>query len=367
MNTLSAHDYSPCINLSTSTYDSKIIRCDLSDDNEVKVVNKSLGEVVFPRRLNSEKYKKKLGRFAFPASMRKEKVSDVDPKNLEYFLNSYNPVYTKVFGLNSIGIQYKNLDLLNDVNHFQNIYDLKDALSDFICNQIDLKYAVILINLYEESGLEDCLAQCKTLPEKRVCADDGKEYYNIECLKCNSNLKEISCDQSVPLFRKEELTDKAFQIFYQFVEAQNLIANDKNTEIANDLIDNTIRLFDENKQVEILNLGTTRPIQLSTKQYLQRLLNRPFDEVAIEWNRDWTVIQDWTDAGTEIPESQMSAEGEQFFKGYRKNLVAYSDVIKKNVNFHAKLVESIDDDGNEVIEWKIFIGDITIASKPKEL
>jgi hypothetical protein len=169
------------------------------------------------------------------------------------------------------------------------------------------------------------------------------------------------------LFRKEQLTSRAFEIFYQFAEAQNLIANEKNASISEDLIDNTLRLFDENNKVEILNLGTREPIRFTTRQYLRRLLTRPFDEVGIEWNKDWTVTREWTDAGAEIPESEMVAEGEQYFKGYRKSLVAYSDAIKKNVHFHARLVETIDDNGNEVLEWKVFIGDITIASRPSEL
>ena len=63
----------------------------------------------------------------------------------------------------------------------------------------------------------------------------------------------------------------------------------------------------------------------------------------------------------------MTAKGTQVFKGYRKNLIAYSDAIDKNVNFQAKLVETINEDGNEVLEWKVFIGDITIASDPTSL
>lgn len=368
LNALSIQDYSPCPNLSTPTYRTKIIRYDLTRKNETRVIRKSLLQSIFPSRLSPNGYSKKLAKFAFPANLRRDQGENIDAKNLEYYLNSLSSADTRVYGLNSLGLQYKNLEISHNINHFQNIYDLKDALSDYICNKIDSKNIVILLSLFRDTGLEDCLAQCELLPENPICADDGKKYRNAECLKCYGNLKEIPCNQRIPVFSKEALTERAFEIFYQFAEAQELIANDKNAPIADDLIENTLRLFDGNdKRIEILNLGTTSPIRFSTTQYLERLRTRPFDEIAIDWDRDWTVVQDWSDAGTEIPESQMSAEGQQYFRGFRKNLVAYSDAIKKKVNFQAKLVESIDTKGNEVLEWKVLIGDISIASQPTEL
>ena len=257
INTLSIQAYSPCPNLATSTYNSKIIRYDLKNDNESNVVKKSLMESIFSARLKPEKYSKKINRYAYPANLRRKQGDNINPKNLEYFLNYYNTSDTRVFGLNSIGVQYKNLSIRHNIQHFQNIFDLKDALSDYICNEINVKNAVILINLFTNTGIKDCLAQCQKLPEKLVCADDGKQYRNIKCMMCYSHLNEITCNQPVPIFKKEELTDKAFEVFYQFVEAQNLIANDKNAPIAEALIENTLRLFDgEDKKIEILNLGS---------------------------------------------------------------------------------------------------------------
>lgn len=366
--TLSVEDYSPCPNLATSTYNSRIIRYDLPGRNEIALVKKSLFQSIFSSRLEPKAYTNKLSRFSIPATLKSESNKSSDPKNLELFINTFDPKTTKVMGLNSLGIEYKNLNLNIGINHFQNIYDLKDALSDYICNEIDEKNVIILLQLFNDTSIDDCLARCETLPENKVCADDGNSYYNIECMKCYGDLKEISCDQSIPTFKRELLTEKAFEIFYQFAEAQELIANDKNSKIGNDLIDNTLRLFDtENNKVEILNIGTNEPIQFSTRAYLRRMLDRPFDRIGIEWNQDWTVVDDWTDAGEEIPQSEMTARGRQVFKGYRKNLIAYSDAIDKNVNFQAKLVESIDDNGNEILEWKVFIGDITIASNPTSL
>jgi len=368
LKTLAIEDYSPCPNLATSTYKSRIIRYDLEHRNETNIIGKSIVQSIFPSRLKSGTYMKKLGGFAFPAGMRKDHNEDVDPQNLEFFINSFDVEKTRVFGLHSLGLEYKNLNLNHQVNHFQNIFDLKDALSDYICNEIDTKNAVILMNLFNDTSLEDCLAACEVLPKKEVCADDGNTYRNLECLKCYGNLEAISCDKGIPVFKKELLTERAFEVFYQFAEAQELIANDKNSRIANDLVDNTLRLFDnENRKVEILNLGTEKPIRFTTRQYLKRLMNRPFDKIVIEWNRDWTVVDDWTDAEEEIPQSEMTATGKQVFKGYRKNLTAYSDAIDKNVNFQAKLVETIDSSGNEVLEWKVFIGDITIASDPTSI
>ena len=365
---LSVEDYSPCPKLASSTFKSKLIRYDLVTNNEANIIRKSLIQRLLPSRITPKRHNSKISKFSIPTRLRKEQAANQDPKNLEFFLNSFNPGNTRVFGLNSIGLQYKNLQLTQSVKHFRNIFDLKDALSDYVCNDINVKNTIILVNLFDETGVEDCLARCEILPEKIVCADDGNRYRNVECMKCYSNLQEIPCNQRIPVFSKEMLTERAFEIFYQFSDAQNLISNNKNTPIAEDLIENTLRLFDGgNKKIEILNLGTQRPTQFSTEQYLKRLLNRPFDEVAVEWDRDWTVVQEWTDADTEIPESRMSAEGKQYFKGYRKNLVAYSDVIKKNVTFQAKLVETIDSEGNEVLEWKVLIGDITIASQPTEL
>ena len=368
LKTLMIEDYSPCPNLATSTYNSKIIRYDLPSRNESKVIRKSLLQRIFPSRLLVGEYTKKLENFAFPSSLKIEHNDNANPKNIEIFINSFEPTETKIFGLNSLGLEYKNLASNHPISHFQNIYDLKDALSDYICNEIGTKNAIILMNLFNDTSLEDCLVRCAALEEYVVCADDGKSYRNIECLRCYGNLEEISCDKSMPLFKKELLTEEAFEVFYQFAEAQELIANDNNAAIAYDLIDNTLRLFDdENRNIEILNLGTREPIRFNTRQYLERLMNRPFDKIEIEWNRDWTVLSDWTDAEEEIPQSEMTAIGKQYFKGYRKNLVAYSDVIDKKVNFQAKLIESIDARGNEVLQWKVFIGDITIASAPKSL
>jgi len=360
MKALRIDDYSPCPNLSTSTYDSRLIRYDLGQKNEVKFIKKPL----FSSELSIDKYVNKLQKFNIPNYLKQEANTDVDIYNLQTYLNSWETDKCRIIGLNSLGIEYKNLELNHQISHFQNIFDLKDALSDYICNEISEKNVIILMNLFNDTSLEDCLAKCEALEEKRVCADDGNSYRNIECLSCYENLKEIPCDKKVPTFKKELLTEKAFEIFYQFAEAQELIANNKNTPIANDLIDNTLRLFHGDNKVEILNLGTRKPIEFSTTAYLKRLLNRPFDEVAIEWDQDWTVVNDWTDAGEEIPVSEMTAQGKQVFKGYRRNLVAYSDAINKNVNFQAKLVEAIDVNGNEVLEWKVFIGDITIASQP---
>ena len=366
--TLSIEDYSPCQNLATSTYYSKVIRYDLQGRNELRVIRKSLLESIVPTKLRPAKYTKKLSRFSFTNHMKSEANKNANPKNIELYINSFDPSLTKVMGLNSLGIEYKNLNFEHPINHFQNIYDLKDALSDYICNNLGEKNVIILLNLFNDTSIEDCLARCEELPEDEVCADDGNTYRNIECMKCHSDLKEIACDKGVPVFKREILTEKAFEIFYQFAEAQQLIANDNNSAISKDLVENTLRLFDtENNKVEILNLGTREPIEFSTRAYLRRLMNRPFDQIAIEWNQDWTVVDDWTDANEEIPQSKMTAKGRQTFKGYRKNLIAYSDAIDKNVNFQAKLVETIDADGNEVLEWKVFIGDITIASDPTSL
>ena len=368
LKTLSVQDYSPCTNLSTSTYDSRLIRYDLDGRNEMDFINKPIIEKLFATRLSPETHTKRINNFSFPKFLKEDHNQNADVSRLETFLNSFDPNSSRIIGLNSLGIEYKDLDLNQAIGHFQNIFDLKDALSDYICNEINEKNVIILLNLFNDTSLEDCLTRCETLPEKTVCADDGNTYRNIECMKCYENLSEISCDQSVPVFKKELLTEKAFEIFYQFAEAQVLIANNKTAPIARDLIDNTMRLFNtDNNKVEILNLGPKKPIVFSTKAYLNRLLNRPFDQVSIEWDQDWSVVSDWTDAGEEIPESQMTAKGKQVFRGYRKNLVAYSDAIDKNVNFQAKLVETIDADGNEVLEWKVFIGDITIASQPSSL
>lgn len=365
--TLSSQDYSPCTNLSTSTYKSKIIRYDLRRRNETEVIKKSLFQRVFPSRLEPDGYTKKLSGFKFPKGLKAESNPNPNLQNLELYLNSFDVNTTKIFGLNSIGIEYKNLNINQPISHFQNIFDLKDALSDYICNEINTKNAIILMNLFEDTSLSDCLAKCEALAENEVCADDGNTYRNIACLKCYEGLKEISCDQEVPFFKKELLTEKAFETFFQFAESQELIANEKNKSISGELIENTMRLFESDSKVEILNLGTKEPIEFSTKAYLRRLLSRPFEEISIEWDQDWAVLSDWTEANSETPESSMSAQGRQYFKGYRKNLIAYSDVIKKNVNFEAKLVETIDEDGNEVLEWKVFIGDITIASDPTSL
>ncbi|MEE9371794.1 MAG: hypothetical protein V3V00_01950 [Saprospiraceae bacterium] len=366
--TLSITDYSPCPNLATSTYKSKLIRYDIEGRNESKIIRKSLVQSIFPSPVKPTVFTKKLSHYIIPNFLKSQTNNNVDPKDLELYINSFDVNTTKIMGINSLGIEYKNLHLNQAVNHFQNIYDLKDALSDYICNEINEKNVLILLNVFNDTSLEDCLKRCESLAENSVCADDGNIYHNIECLKCYSDLNEISCIKSIPTFKRELLTEKAFEIFYQFTEAQKLIANDNNATISNDLIDNTLRLFhSENTKIEILNLGTREPIQFSARDYLKRMMKRPFDRIDIEWNQDWTVMNDWTDAGSEIPESEMTARGRQSFKGYRKNLVAYSDAIDKNVNFQAKLVESIDANGNEVLEWKVFIGNITIASEPSNL
>ncbi len=366
--TLSIEDYSPCPNLATSTYHSRIIRYDVSGRNETRIVRKSLLQSIFTSRLKPSVYTRKLANLSIPNQLKVEANKNVSPENLELYLNSFDANRSKIMGLNSLGLEYKNLALNQSVSHFQNIYDLKDALSDYICNEINEKNVVILLNLFNDTSIDDCLANCENLAEDEVCADDGNTYRNIECMNCYGDLQQISCDKGIPTFKRELLTEKAFEIFYQFAEAQELIANDNNVSISNDLVNNTLRLFDsDNTKIEILNLGTKKPIEFSAKGYLKRLMNRPFDQIGIEWNQDWSVVDDWTDAGEEIPQSEMTAKGTQVFKGYRKNLIAYSDAIDKNVNFQAKLVETINEDGNEVLEWKVFIGDITIASDPTSL
>ena len=171
----------------------------------------------------------------------------------------------------------------------------------------------------------------------------------------------------IPIFNEEKLYELAFDTFGKFAEAQNLLANEKNNNITDELITNTLRLFhSERSIVQIQNGSSAKIIELTIPEYLSRMhrLNQ-YDQIHYQWNDDIKILTPWHDNGVELSNQKSTLMGKQRFTGYRKNMILYSDMVHKSIELHADLTETIDIMGNSVLEWQVLIGDIRILTEDK--
>lgn len=188
-------------------------------------------------------------------------------------------------------------------------------------------------------------------------------FYNYSSDNLMKPLEE-SGTPSVPKFDASQMDILAAETFYKLAEAQNLLANEQNVNIADEIISNTLRIFySAQNTVQIKNLHQQSTIELPVKDYLHRLYNlKQYDSVNVTWNDDLKILKTWEIDNTEIPKSTNYMSGRQKFTGYKKNIALYTDTVDKTIELHAKLVENIDITGNVVLEWKVFLGDINISS-----
>lgn len=236
-----------------------------------------------------------------------------------------------LFALNSISAAEKVKITGDHKKYFSDENSLLSSLSELICNGEEINNVLIYFNY-----------------EPQTKSTDSTEKYNIQ----------------VPQFDPSLLDVMAAETFYKFTEVQNLLANEKNTNLTDEIISNALRIFvSDQASVEIQNKSHGTPITLSIRDYLHRLygLNQ-YDRVHIAWNHDIKMTESWQLSRSEIPASYNIISGRQTFKGYKKNMVLYSDEVDKTIELHALLVENIDMTGNLVLEWKVFLGDIKVSS-----
>lgn len=169
----------------------------------------------------------------------------------------------------------------------------------------------------------------------------------------------------IPHFDAEQMYDQAIETFEQLVEIQNLLANEPNELIRDELIAQGQALFDSPQNyVEVQNLSSSDVMRLPIHRYLQRLtrLSR-YDQVHIDWRDELEILEEWKEQSP--THNQALASNVQSFNGYNKEMLLYSDHIKKSIALHAHLVEQIDITGQSKPTWTVRIGDIRVLNAPQ--
>ena len=187
--------------------------------------------------------------------------------------------------------------------------------------------------------------------------------YHVNIEEASHESVDNTNDQ-IPTFDEEKLYELAYETFGKFAEAQNLLANEKNANITDELIKNTLRLFHSHQSiVQIQNSSASTLIELTIPEYLSRMLRlSQYDQIHYQWDDDIKIKTPWHDNGGELSNQKSTLSGQQRFTGYRKNMILYSDTVNKSIELHADLTESIDIMGNAVLQWQVLIGDIKILT-----